>query len=105
MRPAAGAVGEVGSKAKAAQAAEDSKVEDAGLQQLAQRIQAEALGLQEENDIASHLPVDNHELEKLNVRCPVVAYSFRKTCPPPHLELSQVGTLIGVQNKSSASCP
>lgn len=100
MHFVAGAVDEMGSKSKAAQAAEDIKVEDAGLQQLAQRIQAEALGLQEESGIASHLPVNDHELEKLNVRCPVVAYSLQEICPPLHLKVSWVVSLalLGVLN-------
>ncbi len=84
MHCAPGAVDEMASKAKAAQAAEDIKVEDAGLQQLAQRIQAEALGLQEGNDAAPHLPADGHELEKLNVRSPVVAVFLSKSCPSPY---------------------
>ncbi len=44
-------------------------MEDAGLQQLAQRIQAEALGLQEEEGgSAAPLPVEDCELDQLNVR-------------------------------------
>ena len=53
----------------AAEVVDEIKVEDAGLQQLAQRIQAEALGLQEEEGgSAAPLPVEDCELDQLNVR-------------------------------------
>lgn len=57
-----------GAAAEAVEPVEDIKVEDAGLQLLAQRIQAEALGLQGEDSSTAPVPVEDRELDKLNVR-------------------------------------